>query len=92
MFSMCENTCVDMAAFDEEIKSLSTALFPAPHSTGSRAIPSGQESLFDEVVSLQRLDAKQRDQRLQEMDPLINRLHHDIDAVQTFVAKYKSLL
>jgi hypothetical protein len=92
VLSMHENTCVDMAAFDKEIRSLTNSLFPAPSSLRPRQTRPRSGPLLHQVASLQRLDTEQCDQRLQEMDPLIGRLRHDVDAIHAFAATYKSFL
>jgi len=93
MLTTQENQCIDMVAFDEELKSINRALFPAaPKAVAPRSRDQNQKLLLEQMMGLQRLDPAQCEQRLQDSDPLIDRARQEATAITRFMNKYKSFL
>jgi hypothetical protein len=94
MLTSQENQCIDMVAFDEEIKSLTRTLFPPAgrQPPRPRDQAENQRLILEQMMALQRLDPAQREQRLHDSDPLIIRAKLDSATATRFIQKYKSFL
>jgi hypothetical protein len=93
MVTSQENQCIDMVAFDEEIKTLTKELFARP--VKPLAVRSREENakmLMQEIMALQRLDAAGCEERLHTLDPLAKQAAVDTRRMVAFIRKYTTFL
>jgi uncharacterized protein YigA (DUF484 family) len=88
-----ESQCVDMVAFDDEIKTVTKELFP-PQSRPAQVRPREENAklLMQEIMALQRLDPAGCEQRLHGLDPLLKQATHESRRMTTFIGKYSAFL
>jgi hypothetical protein len=89
-----ENQCIDMVHFDEDIRSLSQTLFPQlpTRPVKTRKREENSNYIMQAMMGLERLDARQCEERLIADDPLLKRARTDTRLVTQFLAKYSSFL
>jgi hypothetical protein len=94
MLASQENQCIDMVAFDEEIKAVTKALFAAPAKVQAevRTRDENAKLLMQRIMALQRLDPASCKEQLHADDPLLNRARDETSQVIAFLRKYSTFL
>jgi hypothetical protein len=94
MLASQENQCIDMVAFDEEIKIVSRALFPTPGKLVPevRTRDENTKLLMQRIMALQRLDPAACKEQLHADDPLLKLAKEEASQVTAFLRKYATFL
>jgi hypothetical protein len=93
MLASQENQCIDMVAFDEEIKAVTKELFPPPPKPSQvRSRDENAKLLMQEIMALQRLEPEACQERLHGLDPLLKRATQESHRMQAFIRKYSTFL
>jgi hypothetical protein len=94
MLASQENQCIDMVAFDEEIKSVMKGLFPAPAKVVAevRTRDENTNMLMQRIMALQRLDPAACKEQLLADDPLLKLAKEEERQVMAFLRKYAGFL
>jgi hypothetical protein len=88
-----ENQCIDMVAFDEEIRTLTRELFPLQaKQTQPRPREENRDLLMQEFIGLQRLDPAACEERLHAIDPLLKQVTEEARRMIAFIRKYSTFL
>jgi hypothetical protein len=93
MLASQENQCIDMVAFDEEIKTLTKELFPPQGKPAQvRSRDENTKLLMQEIMALQRLDPAACEQRLHGFDPLLKLAKQEAQRMVAFIRRYSTFL
>jgi ATP phosphoribosyltransferase len=93
MLASQENQCIDMVAFDEEIKAVTKELFPPQTKKPTvRSRNENRDLLMQQVMALQSLEPKACEDRLHELDPLLKQVTQETSKMATFIQKYCTFL
>jgi arginine deiminase len=94
MLASQENQCIDMVAFDEEIKTVNKALLSAPAKIAAdvRSREENTNLLMQRIMALQRLAPEACKEQLHADDPLLKRAKDEGAQVIAFLRKYTTFL